>query len=383
MAYLKGFVESGNEVVLLSADAHGYAIDPAMTIPEGITCYTYRGMTLYERLSGLKKKANHAVQSAAGNGTPACTRRSLFSVIKKKVFSLYGVHGIYGKFERKARRFRSSEEFDTVVSLSTPASSHLLAYHLLSSGHIKSRQWIQVWEDPWFGDMDGNYANEEVLREERRLLGLAERVCYVSPITLAYQKKRFPESAQKMYWAPLPSYYTEEQTSAVEDSLVFGYFGEYRLPGRNLKPFYQAAKQTDIEVNICGNSNLKLESTEYIHVYPRLDLSQLRPIEQKTGVLVFLCNCKGGQIPGKIYQYAATSKTVLFILDGTEEEKTVLKDFFEKFDRFVFCENDQDSIEAAIQRIKKKELGNVRNRPLPEFSSANIVRQILTEGYNS
>ncbi len=382
LAYLQGFVDTGNDVALLSADNHGYAIDPDMHIPDRVKCFTYRGVTLYEKLSGLKRKANNPVQHSISKNTKVQTHHGFIKSIKRKVFILYyGVHGTYVKFEKKARKFRSTDTYDIVVSLSTPASSHLLAYHLLQSGNVKSRHWIQVWEDPWYGDMDGNYATESVFQEEKHLLSLAERVCYVSPITLMYQQRRFPESADKMFWVPLPSYYSGEKGKIVaEDNLVFGYFGEYSMPARNLKPFYQAAINTEIEVNICGNSNLGLESTAFIHIYPRLDLSKLQPIEDATNVLVFLCNCKGGQIPGKIYQYAATNKAILFILDGTDEEKSTLKAFFERFNRFVFCENNQESIQFAIKKIENKEFGDVKNEPLNEFSSANIVRQIIKKG---
>lgn len=381
LAYLKGLVDAGNEVTLLSADNRGYSIDPDMVIPLSVKHYTYRGMTFYEKLSELKKKTHKQAQHTTNQNKDIRSHKSIVSIIKKKVFSLYGVHGTYIKFERKARRFRSEEDYDIVISLSTPATSHLIAYCLLNSGHVKSKNWVQVWEDPWYGDMDGYYASEEVLREEKRILGLADRVCYVSPITLEYQKNRFPESAHKMFWVPLPSYYYEnEQKATSYDKYVFGYFGEYCLPARNLKPFYQAAKKTGIEVNICGNSNLGLESTSNIHIYPRLELSRLRPIEDSSNVLVFLCNCKGGQIPGKIYQYAATDKKILFILDGTYDEKRILKEFFGKFNRFVFCENNQESIQIGINNIINNKIGNVKNIPLLDFSSDNIVRQILKEG---
>ena len=91
-----------------------------------------------------------------------------------------------------------------VLSLSTPATSHLLASKLLSSRHVIADHWIQVWEDPWYSDVVGFTKKDEIFREEKRLLSKAERVCYVSPLTLENQKKLYPESAKKMFWVPLP-----------------------------------------------------------------------------------------------------------------------------------------------------------------------------------
>ena len=387
LAYLRGLAGAGHDVDLLSADGHGYAIDKEMIIPKGVRCYTYRGLTIYERASRVKKWLKG--RKARPSDVPALQQetvhpghsRSVPGKIKQFIFSLYGVHGTYIKFANKARRFRSEDNYDLVISLSTPASSHLLASRLLSSGHVKSRHWIQIWEDPWYEDVYGFTGREEVFREERRLLSLADRVCYVSPITLSYQKKRYPESAGKMFWAPLPAYYQADDHPAQDaDPALFGYFGEYSLPARNLKPFYLAARCAGVEVNICGNSNQNFEATDQIHIYPRLGLGKLRPIEDRTGVLVFLCNCKGGQIPGKIYQYAATRKTILFILDGKKEKKHILREFFEPYRRFVFCNNDQEDIERTIRRITAGDIGDVVNQPLNDFDAAGIVRKIIEEG---
>ncbi len=382
LAYLRGLVETGNEVVLLSASGKGYTTDPDMVIPEEVKCITYNGMTLYEKLSIKKKKKSEiSTQVKKESTTTEKPSRNIKSCIKKRVFSLYGVHGTYIKFAINALRFRSKDTFDYMISLSTPATSHLIAYYLITLGHVKCKHWIQIWEDPWYSDVDGSTANERVFREEKRLLAYADKVCYVSPITLVNQKKLYPESAEKMFWVPLPSYYRVEKNDASEVSEnLFGYFGDYRRRARDLLPFYQAADTTGIEVNICGYSDLLLKKTERIHVYPRLSLVELKPIEKKTGVLVFLCNRKGGQIPGKIYQYAATNKTILFILDGTEEEKRMIRSFFEPFNRFVFCNNNREEIINAIRRIINKDCSDVLNKPLSQFNPDRIINRILNEG---
>lgn len=160
----------------------------------------------------------------------------------------------------------------------------------------------------------------------------------------------------------------------------YGYFGDYVPAARDLQPFYEAAKETGIEVNICGNPCNLFQSTTQIHIHPRLPLNELKPIEDSTNVLVFLCNRKGGQIPGKIYQYSATSKTILFIMDGTEEEQHVLKEYFGKFNRYVFCQNTTTDIARAIRKIESRDLGNVQNVPLDDFDPVKTITNILDAG---
>lgn len=383
LAYIRGLLGIGHEVTLLSADGRDYTLDPSMVIPPQVQQHTYYGVSLYEKLSLRKKAAG--VQAAAAPAAPAAPSPSagptLMQRVKSFVLSLYGVHGIYATFNRKARKFRSNVEYDYIISLSTPPASHLLAHTLLKSGHIRGKHWIQIWEDPWHGDVYGFNGADKIRAEEQRLLSLAEKVCYVSPLTLKYQQEKYPESAHKMFWQPLPFYYQAEETCRTAfDRNRYGYFGDYAPASRNLVPFYEAAKETGIEVNICGNPSNLFPSTEQIHIHPRLPLDKLKPIEDSTNVLIFLCNRQGGQIPGKIYQYSATDKTILFIMDGTESEQQVLREYFGRFDRYVFCRNEAADIARAIRQIECGELGSVKNVPLADFDPAVTIENILKAG---
>lgn len=383
MAYIRGLVNLGYEVTLLSADPKEYDVDKSMIIPSAVKCIYYYGTTIYEKMSIGKSKskednASFAWADYSTNESKLSIKSKLVNSTKNFVLSSYGIHGIYSKFVKKAQKFKSDTEYDIVLSLSTPVTSHLLTYNLLEAGHIKTKKWIQVWEDPWYVDVYGFNEKEKIYKEEKRLLSYAQRVCYVSPLTLKNQKEIFPESAHKMYWAPLPFYYkNDEQGLTVNKYNNYGYFGDYAPVSRDLAPFYAAAKNIGVNVNICGNPSNLFAQTDKITIYPRLQLGELKPIEDKTNVLVFLCNRKGGQIPGKIYQYSATYKTILFILDGTDEEKKVLKSYFEQFNRYIFCENTVEDIERAIKLIENNDFGNVKNEPIDEFNPAKTIMKVL------
>lgn len=322
-----------------------------------------------------------AVTASAGTSASYNVIHRAIGQAKSAVLSLYGAHGIYATFARKAKKFKLEGEFDYIISISTPATSHLIAYNLLKAGNISGKHWIQIWEDPWYSDAYGFSGKEKIRREERRLLSFAEKVCYASPLTLSNQQRLFPESAEKMFWQPLPFYYKSETVSElIAGRNYYGYFGDYVPAARDLKPFYEAARETGVDVNICGNPSNMFQSTEHIHIHPRLPLNELKPIEDSTNVLVFLCNRKGGQIPGKIYQYSATNKTILFIMDGTEDEQCALKEYFGQFNRYVFCQNNAEDIARAIRQIESGDLGNVQNILLDEFNPVNIITNILEAG---
>ena len=380
LSYLKGLVDTGCDVTLISKSKDGYRIDPDLAYPDGVKCCLYSGATLYERLSAAKRRRQDISSVSTKTNVAAAdqTKTSFIRALKKKFRSLYKKGDLHHNFLKKARRFYSDELYDYVISLSTPITSHKFAYELISSGKVKCRHWIQIWEDPWYDDVFGFNRKDGIYQSEKRILDTAEKVCYVSPITLEKQKQLFPDAADKMFWQPVPSYDNGVSLARTDhEGLTFGYFGNYYPESRNLKPFYEAAKAAEINVSICGNPSGLLESTEKIEIHPRMGVKELRRIEGKTDVLVFLCNRAGGQIPGKLYQYSETDRIILFILDGTDEEQKAIQDFFAPLDRYVFCVNSAESIQTAIERIRTGDLAGVLNKPTKRFASGDIVKRIL------
>ena len=379
LSYIRGMLDLGNEVDVLCASEEGKKVDGSMKIPDGVRLFTYSGSSWYEKIS-------HSIHQGAGAVVPVNattkSRKSFLSALKGRIKSfirsLYGVYGIYAPFIRRAQKFQSNVEYDYIISISSPASSHETAYRLIKKGRVKGKEWIQIWEDPWYADIYGLSHVEKIRRAEEKLLQKAEKVCYVSPLTLCNQQQIFPLAAKKMYWQPLPTYYKNEETGNIPDSLTYGYFGDYVPASRNLAPFYKAAVQRKSNVYICGNPSNLFQETDTVHIYPRLPLQQLKPIEDRAGILVFLCNRAGGQIPGKIYQYSATDKVILFILDGTKEEKQVLKEYFAAFNRYIFCENDEEDILRAMRLIEEGCFEGVCNQGLNDFEAKEIVHRILT-----
>ena len=383
LSYLQGLVDAGAHVSSLSIDSADYPADSSMKIPDEIDRHYIRAISMYERLSHFKKSISSTdKQNTEGTAaTPSRQPDGLLQSIKSQIRALYGPYGMDRVFYQKCKRFSCSKSFDLVISISHPPVSHLAAYMLLKTSRIKAKHWIQIWEDPWYSDVYGFNSQERVRLEEKRLLSLAEKVCYVSPLTLLNQQKLFPESAEKMFWMPLPAYYKNDTpVHKFSGQNIYGYFGDYAPAARDLEPFYTATANVGVEVNICGNPSNLFRSTDKIHIHPRLPLAELKPIEDGTNVLVFLCNRQGGQIPGKIYQYSATDKTILFILDGTEDEQAVLKDYFGKFNRYVFCRNTVEDITRAIRRIESGDIGSIRNVPLDDFEPTKIVTSILEAG---
>lgn len=378
LSYIKGLLDNGITVDLITRSDKNQNIDNGIKMPNVRNIIEYDG-SMYDRIGGIKKQfdgksSSVGAHSNTSNKKPSLAKRFIKS-IKRIIRNSYGVYRTDIVWFKKAKKFFSDEKYDYVITLAHPPISHKLAEYLIRKNRIKADKWIQIWEDPWYADLGFKHTESEK-REEGRLLKQGELIYYVSPITLEYQKEMFPESSEKMRWMPLPSYY-EQTVPTNNDKPCFGYFGDYELYIRNLVPFYDAAVKEKINVYICGNSKRAFASTDTVKVYPRMPLQELEKYENQTNVLVFLCNLRGGQIPGKIYQYSATDKKILFILDGTEDEKKIIREYFEQFKRYVFCENNVESITEAIELIRSGNLSDSYSTPLSNFTPSNIINKIL------
>ena len=129
LAYINGLVELGYDVDVLSADGRDYCLDPNMKIPSAANSYTYYGVSLYEKLSLLKKKnvtqQTNAVSVSNQKKTDASGIRKIVQNVKRSLLRSYGPHGIYLTFAKKASIFRSETVYDYILSISTPPATPL------------------------------------------------------------------------------------------------------------------------------------------------------------------------------------------------------------------------------------------------------------------
>ena len=381
-AFVQGFLENNCQVdIIMKTDSWG-ASDNRLKKYEKAKYFEYDSVSFSER---LRRKTRTVIQSeqisksseVESNVTPSFKQRirGIGKSIFYKVFRNDPVYVNDAKWLKTAARFRSDSQYDIVVSNSSPAASHKLALKLITLGRIKTNRWIQIWEDPWFYDLYSNHL-EAVRSEEHLLLQSASEIYYVSPLTCMYQKQLFNDCADKMKSISLPFLdYSDSAHMYAYENDSFGYFGDYYSITRNIIPFYEALVEGKYRGYIFGDNDLSLKSTDRIQVSERVTLDVLTTIQEKTEVLVHLSNLRGGQIPGKIYHYSATTKPILFILDGNEEEKSILREYFGKYDRFYFCENNKQSILEKMNLISRE-----RERhwnPVDEFCPRNVVNKII------
>lgn len=385
--YVQGLLENGCDVDILVAEDSWGAQDNALPTWEQVVYYRYPSVAIQDKLrTKIRGTPTAAAAATVVTGSAEKSRVSHTAVIKAgvrrlakslfyKCFPADPVYPLEKTWLKNAAKFRSSVQYDLVISNSSPAASHKLVGMLLKKNQLKCKRWVQIWEDPWYFDLYGGHG-DVIREEEHELLREASEVFYVSPLTLKYQQEHFPDCAHKMKHIPLPYFDFAKTESEPDKAWSFGYFGDYYSHTRNLVPFYKALVRSDYVGYIYGDSNESLKSTEKIQISGRVTLDILDKVQAKTKVLVHLCNLRGGQIPGKIYHYSATTKPILFILDGTPQEQKLLKTYFSQFDRFYFCDNTTDAICDTIQEICADDRAWTR---LDAFSPKAVVHQLLNE----
>jgi hypothetical protein len=268
-------------------------------------------------------------------------------------------------------------DYDLIISSSDPKSSHLFVCVLFENNFLRKTPWIQIWGDPFFSDITrkNTFFNSKILKEEKRLLRYACKIIYVSSLTLLEQQKLYTEYACKMSYEPIP-YIDKKLYPSVDlrkKELSFLYCGDYTSYVRDIRPLYEAIKNTKHKLTICGNSDIKLESTERISIFPRISFEKLKKLEEACDVLIHLSNLKGTQIPGKIYQYCGTNKPIVFILDGNIE---LLRSNFNNYARFVFVENDREKIIQIVNNFDAVSK-DLKIEPLEELDPARLASEII------
>lgn len=260
-----------------------------------------------------------------------------------------------------------SSKYDVIISSSNPYSSHRAVSRLIQKG-IKANQWIEYWGDPLSNDVSRtNLVPEFILRHlEYNLLKDADKVVFVSPLTMEYEKRVHCDIKKKMSWLPIPYL----NITSYQSGEYISYFGDYYKKNRNIMPLYEALVEFGRPSIIAGDGDCEIESQGNVKVYPRCNI---RPFVEKTRVLVVVLNKQGTQIPGKFYHCAGSSVPVLVICDGSIVND--VKKYFSSYEKYWFCENSKNSIKEALLQIDSEYR---LSEPINDFRPEKIAIDFLS-----
>lgn len=290
-----------------------------------------------------------------------------------KKIDIFGASIQYLKYIRNLRNEIRKEKPELLLTFSDPTTAHIIGKYCKKY----AGKYIQQWGDPLAADIISKTALPVWIRKiiEKNLIKVADIICYVSPFTYEEQKKIYKTYANKMIFLPTPSIEYKQINHEKNKKLKVGYFGNYNLIARDIRPLYEAIiKNSNIELYLIGNSELNLQKRENITLIKRLSEKELDNYFYKMDILICLLNSKGNQVPGKMYHYAGSNKEILVIKDGEYGDE--IERYFSQFDHYTFVPNDSKQISLALNKYIKE--GVPTRKPVIEFSSINITKKLIS-----
>ena len=361
---IRGLMENSHNVDVLSIHSNVNNIINEDVFPPNVDVIRLGSSSLYNKLEN-KSKQNLIKRTLSG----------FLRKVYKKV-SLY--NNTYFTAKKVNLGILQNTEYDIVISSSDPKTSHVVARRFKKQG-LKVGKWIQYWGDPMSADITNTviWPQWMIAFIEKEFLKSADSIVYVSPFTLDKQKTLFKRYKDRMHFVPIPYISSKQYEIKKGDTsklpLKVSYLGSYYSNIRNLIPFYNAINKcaNQFELVIAGSTDIKLESTKNIKVLPNMPWQQVTQYEDESDIIVCVLNKNGTQIPGKLYHYAGTNKPILVIIDGEYGNK--IRSYLEKFNRYVFCENNEKEISKALEGLIK-----LRDcKPAECLSPSNIAKKII------
>ena len=358
LAAVKGLIEKGFEVDLLTLQASASHV------------LSEKEYDFMEKVNIIYANPNKTYSSLVA-GSNKGLKQKLVGMLRR-VYHTFSLFDYSGSIAKKIKiDILPQTEYEYVLAVSDPKTTHIAAQKLIAQG-LKCNKFIEYWGDPLYGDitLKSIYPAFVYKHIEKKLLSIADKIVYTSPFTLSEEQKLYPKLKGKMIYTPT-AYLEERILPPRSGKYTVGYYGAYPSNVRNIIPLYEAGKKMEsvIDLKIVGNSDLMLENTGNIEVYPRGDISAF---EEITDLFVCVLNKNGTQIPGKLYHYAAYNRPVLVIEDGDYASK--MHDYICSFNRYYTCKNEADDIKACIEHIMKSDK---QWMPFVEMNSMHVINTIL------
>lgn len=382
IALIKGLIECGHEVSTLTTrpqkESECYD-ETILNVPISNRYYVELGK-IHSKLTSTKNISSLDKNLEQVELLKVAEKKNFEKKLKRKLYKIYTSLHLYDSRKSEAKSVShidfKGEVFDVIISSSDPKSSHIYAERLLKKFPNIAKRWIQYWGDPFTGDINRNSVYPEFIIgiEEKRLIKKCDKAVYVSPFTADYIRNRYFELSHKIAFIPV-GYSKEKIYPPNEGSKIkLCYCGDYRSRDRNIEPLLKAVENlpSDYLLTIAGNSDIKLVSDEKFVVLPRVGREKVEAIESQSDIIVCICNKNGTQIPGKIYHAAATNRAILILLDGDRARD--IKKYFEKYNRFYFCDNNVEAIKEFLQTVRIEDLNSA---PCKELSAKVIASDFL------
>lgn len=299
------------------------------------------------RIDKYREESTNSNKSEFGflTGVNAAIRKKVKSLFRDRLFST-----LKGK-ELNEAISSFGVVFDIVITSSDPVGVHwqFLISKAAKNPCLEGCEYIQYWGDPLLGDI--NNKDNYILRlVEKKLFKKASFVCWVSEATLNQKKMQYPEYQNKFVYLPRiidtsPPRFKHPQLN-LRNPLKLVYAGDYFSKSRDIGPLIEVLRNYQHHnLTVIGDGDSPTNIPKNVKILSRRPKHECDKFVNDADLIIILSNKNGSQVPGKVFELAASNKFVL-VLDHNGLAKNIFP--FKK--RFNFIENNFDQINSFFSK---------------------------------
>lgn len=270
--------------------------------------------------------------------------------------------------------------FDVVMTSSDPKGIHACLLNRSFRQRFLSDKTVVVeyWGDPWYGDINF-YTNKLTMLMEKHIFGLADHVIFNSMATYREKADQYRDVAMFHFLSRgvdgdvsnLP-----DELNRSFETISLMYAGDYFSVSRNIDPLVRAVGRLPHSLVVVGDGDKVGNPPPNVRFISRVDFNTAQRMTHDAGLLVVLLNRVGGQVPGKLYDYASTTHPILVLYE--DESQLPSMPFPE---RFIFIKNEEQAIYAFLDQSRSF---NVVLRSVKKASFADeVIRFLMSSGLSA
>jgi len=300
---------------------------------------TFEPFDLYKRFIG-KKKTEPLIASETVSSENQSLTHKLSLWVRFNIFIPDARVGWFFSAVPKGKKILSNNNFDAVISLGPPHSTHLVGYRL---SKIFKLPFVPVLIDPWVDIV--YYKSAKRTRAsvrfdnylEKKILKHASKIIFVTNSTREDYVKKYSfleEKSYVLYWGynedsfeKLNDNYKTEEEVITHAGNIFDYQNPTELwkrirketdTGRKIKLKFIGTVSPLIKKEIENNGLNKI--TEYLGFLPYIKMID----ELKKSSYLLVCATEKRHVPGKLFEYLRAGKPVLAFGDDNDEVKKII-----------------------------------------------------------
>ena len=280
------------------------------------------------------------------------------------------------------------EGIDLVYSISSPYTAHILSREISRMAKVP---YIMCYGDPWLYEPKRKRGPLRYQIEKKLEGDLIREAAGVSLIT-DWNRKEYmrlysiPEDKINTYLIGYEDDNVEFIPSAPRKDGVFTmlYGGSLDPVHRNAEPFIRAmTKLTGTYTEIRNNDFPAIKDlvekngvSDKVIVKPLIPSSEFEKLQYSFDALILFGNKTPFQIPGKVFTYISTGKTIIYIKNNTFEDdgtEMVLR----QYGNTIIVQNDEDSIVQSLRKYISEGEGT-KEFNSAQFSYRNTMEPLIT-----